>query len=330
MLVALPHYREIALVDFEFAAPPGERPEPVCLVAKLLTADRTIRLWRDQFGPSPPYPIDADTLFVAYYASAELGCHRALGWRMPARVLDLFAEFRERTNGRTTPSGAGLLGALAYFGLDAIGATEKEEMRALIAGGGPWSEDERERILDYCESDVQALARLLPAMFPRIDLPRALVRGRYMAAAATMEHNGVPIDVETLGHLREHWTGIQDKLIADIDVGCGYGCFDGRTFKADRFEQFLIRSGIPWERTETGRLSLSDDAFRQAAKAYPELSPLRELRSALSDMRLNDLAVGRDGRKSHYPVRFPKPHRPQPTEQHKIHIWPKCVAAGID
>jgi DNA polymerase I len=32
------------------------------------------------------------------------------------------------------------------------------------------------------------------------------------------------------------------------------------------------------------------------AKAYPAVSPLRELRSSLSDLRLNDLAVGRDGR----------------------------------
>ena len=165
---------------------------------------------------------------------------------MPARVLDLFAEFRDRTNGRATPAGAGLLGALVYFGLDAIGATEKEEMRTLIMRGGPWSDDERGRILDYCESDVEALARLLPAMLPRIDLPRALLRGRYMAAAAAMEHNGVPIDVGMLGQLREHWTDIQDELIADIDVDCGYDVFDGRTFKVDRFEQYLVRSGIPW------------------------------------------------------------------------------------
>jgi DNA polymerase I len=295
MLDALP-YREVVLVDFEFAAPPGERPEPVCLVAKLLRAGRTIRLWRDQFGPLPPYPIDDDTLFVAYYASAELGCHRALDWSMPTRVLDLFAEFRDRTNGCATPAGAGLLGALVYFGLDALGATEKEEMRTLIMGGGPWSDNERGRILEYCESDVEALALLLRAMLPRLDLSRALLRGRYMAAAAAMEHNGVPIDVDMLGQLREHWTGIQDDLIADIDVGCGYRVFDGRTFKADRFEEYLIRSGIPWERTETGRLSLSDDTFRQAARSYPMVSPLRELRSALSDMRLNDFAVGRDGR----------------------------------
>ena len=48
----------------------------------------------------------------------------------------------------------------------------------------------RADILDYCAGDVYALERLLPAMLPKIDLPRALLRGRYMAAQSAMESNG--------------------------------------------------------------------------------------------------------------------------------------------
>src|SRR5205807_4951223 len=33
-----------------------------------------------------------------YYASAELGCYRVLGWPTPERILDPFCEFRARTN----------------------------------------------------------------------------------------------------------------------------------------------------------------------------------------------------------------------------------------
>ena len=104
-------FREVWAVDFEFMAPPGERPTPVCLVARELKSGKTIRLWRDQFGPVAPYSIDADCLFIAYYASAELGCHLALGWPMPARILDLFTEFRCQTNGLPTVAGRGLIGA---------------------------------------------------------------------------------------------------------------------------------------------------------------------------------------------------------------------------
>src|SRR5262249_2434399 len=147
---------------------------------------------------TPPFPIGSDALFVAFYASAELGCFRALGWPMPANVLDLFVEFRDRTNGLMTPAGSGLIGAPTYFGLHSIGGIEKDDMRALVLAGGPWSDGERGAILDYCARDVAALEHLLAAMLPRIDLPRALLRGRYMKAAAAMEWTGVPIDVPTL------------------------------------------------------------------------------------------------------------------------------------
>src|SRR5215475_9555501 len=169
-------FREVWLVDFEFTAPDGCNPRPLCLVARELRSGRLIRLWLDgEAPPVPPYPTGPDVLFVAYYASAEIGCHLALGWPVPERVLDLFAEFRNRTNGVPTENGSGLLGALAYYGLDGIGAVAKEEMRDLVLRGGPWTDAEREAILDYCESDVAALARLLPVMLPYIDLPRALL-----------------------------------------------------------------------------------------------------------------------------------------------------------
>ena len=120
-------------------------------------------------------------------------------------VLDLFVEFRNLTNGLTTPCGNGLLGALTYFGLSSIDAADKDSMRQLALRGGDYSEDEKQALLDYCETDVDALARLLRVMLPRIDLARALLRGRYMKAAAIMEFNGIPIDVETLAHLRQYW-----------------------------------------------------------------------------------------------------------------------------
>ena len=83
-------------------------------------------------------------------------------------------------------------------------------------------------------------------------------------------------------------------MIAEIDRD--YGVFDGRTFKSERFANYLIANNIPWPLLETGRLDLSDDAFRQQARTYPSVSALRELRSSLSDLRLNDLAVGPDRR----------------------------------
>src|SRR4051794_12876824 len=92
-------YKMIVTLDFEFISEPGANPVPICLVARDLCSNSVIRLWQDDFGPELPFPIDDDTLFVAYFSSAEWGCFRALGWPMPSRVVDLYAEFRNATNG---------------------------------------------------------------------------------------------------------------------------------------------------------------------------------------------------------------------------------------
>jgi len=245
-------FRAIWAVDFEFRVPSGHNPEPICLVAKELLSGRTIRLWQDELraAAKPPYDTSSDSLVVAYYASAEMGCHLALGWDIPANILDLYVEFRKLTNGLTTPCGAGLLGALNWFGLGGIAALEKESVRELAMRGAPFTADEREALLDYCATDVEALDRLFPKMLAHTDLPRALLRGRYMAAAAHIERNGVPIDTTTLTRLRENWGGIQEGLIAAIDQD--YGVYDGRTFKLARFERYLAAHKIPWPRLLSG------------------------------------------------------------------------------
>ncbi len=441
-------FAEVWLADFEFHAPSGERPEPLCLVAREYRSGRLLRLWRDELLAldAAPYPTDPRTLFVAYYNSAELGCHLALGWPLPVRSLDLYAEFRCQTSGLPTVCGNGLLGALAYFGLPGWAKADKAAMQGLAIRGGPYTPSERADLLDYCQSDVDALAKLLPAMLPRIDLPRALLRGRYMAAVAWMEARGVPIDVDTLERLRTHWPAVQGKLAAEVDrdygvfvptginpqtahgaaileaaaeyeisphhlaeavqelwasernataelrdafqkarqatgltaakldrwedsgrdhtswphldttarefareypaLGIGPGYIDGggadghdyagrlwellrgeapkarpkhdaslireaigqvlaggsanqagpMSFSADRWAKWLAKENIPWPYLASGALDLSDDTFRQMAKQYPHVAPIRELRHTLSQLRLNSLAVGSDGR----------------------------------
>lgn len=292
---SISHYREIVFVDFEFETSPGERPVPVCLVAKELRSGRTFPVFQDEFGAEPPYAHGTDVLFVAYFASAEIGCYLALGWHPPPRVLDLYCEFRNLTNGLRTIAGNGLVGALAHFGIDHLAAGEKRELQISIGTGAWRGTVSPATILNYCAEDVTATEQLFLAMIDGIDLPRALLRGRYMAAVARMEFSGVPVDAEMLARLREYWFDIQDRLIADIDAD--YGVYDGRTFKTDRFaDDYLVRHNISWPFLESGALDLQDDTFREMARAHPRIAPLRELRSAMSDLRLNDLAVGRDGR----------------------------------
>jgi DNA polymerase I len=292
-------FKAVWALDFEFISEPGALPVPLCLVARELGTYQLVRLWQDDLDSEPPFPIDDDVLFVAYYASAEIGCFLELGWPVPTRILDLFAEFRNVTNGMPLPAGRGLLGALSHHGISSITSDQKTEERGLVMRGGPWTAAERERILNYSATDVDVLGPLLERMLPRITaqpkgLGQALLRGRYTAAVARMERAGVPIDAEMLDRLRINWGRLKTDLIGAIDKD--YGVYEGTTFKSGLFAGYLVDNGIDWPRTESGRLALDQDTFRDMAKRYPDLEPLKELRHSLSELRLEKLAVGPDGR----------------------------------
>src|SRR4051812_48544200 len=202
------------------------------MAATELHSGRQIRMWQGELLAlrSAPFDVGPDTVFVAYFASAELGCFLALGWPPPVNVLDLYVEHRCDTNGAATPCGDGLTGALAMRGLAHIDAGEKEAMRRLVLDRTAWSDAEQAAIVDYCASDVAALIALLPRMAPAIDWPRALLRGRYMIAVARMEWAGVPIDTVTHGRMVASWDAIKRQLVTEINAA--FGVFDGLVFKA--------------------------------------------------------------------------------------------------
>jgi DNA polymerase-1 len=252
-------FEEIWLVDFEYQASEGEHQEPVCLVARELRTGRRIRRWRDEMGVSPPYDISKDSLFVSFSSNAEMGCHLALGWQLPARVLDLRIEFLQAINFTPRPppdkdkgkKRSSLLHALTYYGLDGVEAAEKEQWRKLILRGEPWTATERGGILDYCESDVRALHQLLSAMIRRghIDLGFSLYHGRYMRAVTRMEFIGVPINLERFDRLVSRWDAIEMQLIETL--GKEYGVYDEEgSFSEKRFIRYLNAHDVGWPQLE--------------------------------------------------------------------------------
>jgi DNA polymerase-1 len=287
------------LCDFEFRPRGGIEGNPlevICMVALDINSKQYFRYWSEDLYsmPSPPFDIVNNVVFVAYYASAELSCFESLGWQSPEHVLDLYAEFRNLTNGLFLPDGRSLLGALKYFSIESINAEHKDDMRMLALRGGPYKEFEKENLLDYCQTDVDALYSLLLKMKPYIDFPRALLRGQYNTALARMESLGSPIDYPTYKGLCHHWEAIKTKLIEEVDER--YGVYENGSFKEYLFQQFVQTNGIKWPRLESGKLKLDDETFKTMSKIYPIIQPLRSLRDSLSKLRLNALQVGEDGR----------------------------------
>ena len=287
----------IWVCDTEFIALPGEHPEPVCLVATEIFSGQTVRLWRHEMTNARCAPFDCGqtSLFVAYYASAELSVFKACGWAIPINILDLFVEFRLRTNGAYLPFGNGLLGALQYFGMHGMTTEDKDSNRDLIMRGGPWSDEERQRILNYCEEDVSASKQLFLKMQPGIDLKRALYfRGTYCKAVAEMEYTGVPVDVVTLSRIQKGWEKIKDKLIARVNQIIPV--YQDNHFVTALFVRWLSQNGIAWPLLDSGGLALDEETFSEMAEKYPQVGLLKELRINLSKLRTNDLTIGSDGR----------------------------------
>ena len=103
--------------------------------------------------------------------AAEFGFHAALRWGEPACALDAYVEFRHYVNNGSVKGGDrekgfySIGGALRYFLEDEIDVTRKHDMRERILQGPPFSAQEQRDILDYCEDDVRALARLFRISF---------------------------------------------------------------------------------------------------------------------------------------------------------------------
>jgi hypothetical protein len=293
-------FREIWLVDFEFHGAP-EKSWVLCMVARELRSGRVIRMWRDELVSlrRAPFDVGPDSVVVAYFASAEIGCFLALGWPLPVNLLDLFTEHRCATNGLTLvgPKPNKLVSALRYRGLPSIDAEDKDSMIELITSKRAFSDTERQSILDYCESDVDALHALLPAMMPAIELPQALHRGRYMAAVGRIEAVGIPVDVGLHAELVREWDPLKRSLVASVSAHYG-DVYDGLSFRSERFRAYLTAQGIlpHWPTDLEGKLILDDQTFREMAQFYPSLQPLHELRGTLGRLRLTGLQIGSDQR----------------------------------
>ena len=276
-----------------------------CLVAHELRSGRTVRLWQDELGPFPPYRLDAGALIMGYMISAEFGSHIALGWGEPARALDPYVEFRHYVNDGAAKAEDrdkgfySIAGALRYFCEDGLDVAHKRDMRDRILQGPPFTSAEQQDILEYCESDVQALARLIPHIVPTIrSLPHALFRAKFQWVMARAERRGVPFDLPQLNRIRRHWSGIQLDLVAEMDRPFGiYEVEDGQPhWRRENFEAYVRRMGMSWPRHESGLLDETDQTFREMAARYPFIEPLRELRYSLAKLKLNDLQVGSDAR----------------------------------
>ncbi len=271
-------FTRIWIVAFAFVAKSGEAPQPIRMAASDLFEGPALDVAGAALHQTkgPPYPIGASCLIVTVNAEHLAGCHLALDWPMPARIVDLLVEWRCKTNGCGDVAVGGLAGALLWHGL--------------AVGGIPTDSASPEQL----KVRLSAIIRLFSKMRHSLDLGRALLRGRYLCAVARIERAGIPIDATRLDRLADDWPNIRSQIIDHVNREFGVYC--GQAFNPGAFANWLRRQRIYWPKTSIGRPDLSDTAFRDMARSHPIVRPLKELQSTLDRFDPRQLCVGRDGR----------------------------------
>jgi DNA polymerase I len=307
-------FQTVVVCDFEYECAPGDLPNVVCMVAYVLDNHlrhvRTIRLWRGEFGATPPFDIGPDALFVAYSAWAEMICFLVLGWRFPVHIYDLHTAYLAISN-KLLPyqpdevclkPRKALPDACRAYGITGWEHLDKKSLQTAIGAGtwrGTYSPSE---IVDYCEQDVAKSAELLRAMIrsKAIDGDRVVFWSEYSAKAiARIQARGMPIDVELWNLVQENRAAVVAELLRQFDpsYGSNYPIYapDGK-WSYERFQRWLAATGVAaWPRLESGQLDIESDAFR-IMYHVPGIESLHALRDSLGFIVKARLPIGKDGR----------------------------------
>ena len=310
----------VNVVDFEYEIEAGGLPNPLCLVTHVLDHKlrhvRTMRLWRGEFGRTPPFDIGPDALFVAYSAWAELTCFKVLGWQFPVHIFDLHTAYLAASNvllpydpneeqKRKKPRKR-LPDACRAYGISGWENIDKDTIAEDI-GRGEWRRYGQPAVFDYCEEDVRKSAELLRAMLrpgrnhgviPNTNL--ILHWSNYSAKAiALIQAQGMPIDVALWNLVQENKSTVIRELLRQLDPSHGsdnpiYTLEGGWSYA--RFEQWLANTGVmAWPRLDSGRLDTDGDAFRMMYHV-PGIEHLHALKDSLRVITTANLPIGRDAR----------------------------------
>jgi DNA polymerase I-like protein with 3'-5' exonuclease and polymerase domains len=188
-----------------------------------------------------------------------------------------------------------LVEACARFGIGHGTENKTKEKLALFYGRTQvLNTEQKDEMLRYMRTDVEAVAELFTKLAPSIDIDEALERGRYVMGNALVEFNGIPVDVANLHKITVNRKRIRLDLINDSGIAEIYtdkGAFDHKKFGA-----WLAKNEITGWRMAGSRYSLKEDDITAYAVFHPALKEYRDLHFALKDFKSCSLVAGPDGR----------------------------------
>jgi len=186
----------------------------------------------------------------------------------------------------------------------------KKQMRDLIINGGPFSEQDKHAILEYCADDVEDLPPILDIILDHHQKKlsakdfakmygQMLARGDYAARSAQMVILGYPADIPKIRALMENIPEIKNEVSVDANnvIHNAYGfkplVFDKKQFKFKKnmkaITTALVSEYPEWPLGANNLASISEDTLKSYTSDRHSFKPT--LPSQLSRLQQVDSAL---------------------------------------
>ncbi len=312
----------------------GEKNIPVCSVFKELKSGDKHKL----HGPglkSLPYPANK-TLFIAHNVGAEAHTMLSCGIKLPEFWWDTMIEDKKLYFGKVKSHG--LLAACKRYGIQTISEDLKKYFITMILENKTYDQEQFEKILNYCLSDVETSEKLFlkqledietqrPTEGPRTIISQALFSGASMAYTAQVEFNGIPINNKLLDMIQKNFPKIKKQMIAELNEKLDV--FDeNQTLKSEKFYKLVERNNLlsRWPVTKTGQLKMDEKTIFTFAQENSDINDFYLANEFINSQKLKGFIVGPDGRaRNPYRMYALKTGRTNPSTSRHPFNAPKCM-----
>lgn len=295
--------------EFQFDRSMTYPKRVLCFVYKDLTTGQVWKDWvKDDSVIVPKFDFET-TLFVCFYATAEVGCFLKTYQGRPPFIFDCWTEYAKLYKNRKQLS---MLAAASAYGADKVMSKEdKEANRDLIIKQDTWSKEEKQKILDYCERDVLQTEQIFYELLKDLEkhcgkdyetlLQQALGRGQYMACIQKTHMNGMSVDAAAVNDFNLYWSEVKDAVTRRLNKNVDL--FEENPkgkmqFSYKKFDKLLRRIDLyeGWPRTPKGKPKINDLILEIYSKTSDEINEFRRVKNLLDKAKLAAYDISEDGR----------------------------------
>ena len=299
------NFEYLCVVDTEFKGDQdkGEINDPICVVIKELKSGQVHRF----SGPKLKLPYPANkTLWIAHNVIAEAQTFLSYGIKLPKYWWDTLIEDRKLKFGKVQSHS--LLAACGRYGIQTISEDLKKYfINKIILANETYTDEQMSKILDYCESDVEAGAALFLEQCKEIEkvkkfdgpemiISQALFSGAAVACTAQVEFNGNHLNLELLKKIDDAFPYVKRKMIdelnAELDV------YENDVLKQHKFDAWIERIGLAdvWPLTITGLYKTDEKTLDTYKDAHPDIRKFKLAQMFIGARKLKGFIVGPDGK----------------------------------